>query len=103
MFTTPTEYSSRRPPTAGQSGSIVREDPPFPMEARTMHRWLILVAIALMVFLPALAGDHGKCKYGTQECLDHMASQLKNSGWVGVELETDNPDGYAVSKVIPGS
>jgi len=70
-----------------------------------MHRhiWLILVALALLVFLPALAGDHGKCKYSTQDCLDHMASQLKNSGWVGVELETDNPDGYEVTKVIPGS
>jgi S1-C subfamily serine protease len=70
-----------------------------------MHRHILLiaVAIAVLVALPALAGGHGKCKYGTQECLDHMASQLKNSGWVGVELDTENADGYAVTKVIPGS
>ena len=32
-----------------------------------------------------------------------MAASMKSSGWVGVELETDNPEGYAVTKVIPGS
>ena len=67
------------------------------------HIWLILVAVAILAFLPVFAGDHGKCKYSTQDCLDHMAANMKNSGWVGVEFETDNPDGYEVSRVIPGS
>ena len=64
---------------------------------------LMLVAIVMLTILPALAGESGKCKYSTQDCLDHMANKLKNSGWVGVELETDTPEGYAVTKVIPGS
>jgi C-terminal processing protease CtpA/Prc len=73
-----------------------------------MHRhvWLILAAVAMLAVMPAFAGhggDHSKCKYSTQDCLDHMANQMKNSGWVGVELDTENPDGYEVSKVIPGS
>ncbi len=67
------------------------------------HVWLILVALVMLAILPVFAGDHGKCTYGTQECLDHMAASMKSSGWVGVELETDNPEGYAVTKVIPGS
>ena len=73
-----------------------------------MHRhfWLILVAIVILAVVPAFAGhggDHGKCKYSTQDCLDHMANKMKNSGWVGVELETENPDGYEVTKVVPDS
>ena len=70
-----------------------------------MHRhiWLILAAVAILAILPAFAGhEHGKCSYGTQECLDHMAANLKSSGFVGVELDTDNPQGYEVTKVIPG-
>ena len=73
-----------------------------------MHRhfWLILVAIVILAVVPAFAGhggDHGKCKYSTQDCLDHMANKMKNSGWVGVELESENPEGYEVTKVVPGS
>ncbi len=68
------------------------------------HLWLILIAVAFMAILPALAGsDHAKCKYSTQECLDHMAASMKSSGWVGVELDTDNADGYAVTRIFPGS
>ena len=70
-----------------------------------MHRhiWLILVAVAMIAILPAFAGEHGKCTMSTQDCLDHMAASMKSSGWVGVELDTDKAEGYAVTKVIPGS
>ena len=67
------------------------------------HVWLILVAVAMIAILPAFAGDHGKCTMSTQDCLDHMAASMKSSGWVGVELDTDKAEGYAVTKVIPGS
>ena len=67
------------------------------------HVWMILAALVILAFLPAFAGDHGKCKYSTQECLDHMANKLKSSGWVGVELDENKTQGYAVTKVIPGS
>jgi len=67
------------------------------------HTWLILVAVAVLAFLPVFAGEHGKCTMSTQDCLDHMAASMKSSGWVGVELQTDNPEGYEVTKVVPGS
>lgn len=62
-------------------------------------------ALALALALPAWAGHNGeKCKYPTQECLDHMAEKLKSSGWVGVELDTDEATGIpTVTKVVPGS
>ena len=65
------------------------------------HVWIVLVAIVMLAILPALAGE--KCKYSTQDCLDHMANQMKNSGFVGVEFDSDNAEGYAVTKVYPGS
>ena len=70
-----------------------------------MHRHvcLILVAVAMLAILPVFAGEHGKCTMSTQECLDHMAASMKSSGWVGVEFDPDKPEGYAVTKVIPGS
>jgi len=68
------------------------------------HLWLLILVIAVIAVLPAFAGgDHGKCKYSTQDCLDHMAIKMKSSGWVGVELDTEVAEGYAVTKVFPGS
>src|SRR3989442_11078257 len=82
----------------------IRRVSPYPLEENDMQKrpiWIVLVAIAMLAILPALAGQ--KCKYGTQECLDHMANKMKNSGFVGVELDTDNAEGYAVTRVYPGS
>jgi C-terminal processing protease CtpA/Prc len=53
---------------------------------------------------PVLAGD-SKCTHNTQECLDYMATQMKDSGWVGVELEgSDDKYGpMTLTKVVEGS
>lgn len=74
---------------------------------------LLVAAVALCVFvlLPGagIAGakksgsDEKKCTYPTQECLDHMAQKMKNAGWVGVEMETDDDGHYVIQKVVPGS
>ncbi len=62
-----------------------------------------LVALAV-VATPALAGEYAKCHETTQGCLDHMSSMMKNSGWVGLELDSDDASGgYKVLKVVPGS
>ncbi|HEV8336308.1 MAG TPA: PDZ domain-containing protein [Candidatus Polarisedimenticolia bacterium] len=68
--------------------------------------WLAMLALLVVAALPALAGHEGhqKCTHTTQECLDAMASKMKNSGWVGVELEI-NEENYlmTVKKVVPNS
>jgi membrane-associated protease RseP (regulator of RpoE activity) len=105
-ITNPTEYNSRQPSVARQPG-FAEGSPNFLKEVLTMHRhvWMVLAVLAVLAFLPVFAGGdhHSKCTYGTQECLDHMANKLKNSGWVGVELDTENQEGYLVNKVIAGS
>jgi C-terminal processing protease CtpA/Prc len=69
-------------------------------------RSILLAALAgALVFTGAALAGEGKCKYSTQECLDYMASRLKDSGWVGVELEGDD-EKYGpmkVVKVVPDS
>ena len=68
------------------------------------NAWLGLFTVVLLAALPLLAGDHKKCSYSTQDCLDHMAAHMKNSGWVGVELDVDEETGVmTLNKVVPGS
>ena len=63
-----------------------------------------LAAAILVAAIPAHAGDGGKCTYGTQECLDYMATKMQDSGWVGVELDmNEETHGMTVTKVVEGS
>jgi predicted metalloprotease with PDZ domain len=63
-----------------------------------------LVALSMMMAMaaamPLMAGEGHKCKYATQECLDHMAKELKHRGWVGIEY---NGETMEVTGVIPDS
>ncbi|HXH28510.1 MAG TPA: PDZ domain-containing protein [Candidatus Polarisedimenticolia bacterium] len=70
------------------------------------NRWIVAIALTLVASgILALAGDSGhKCKLSTQDCLNHMAAKMKNSGWVGLELDMDdNTHVLTVTKVVPGS
>jgi len=71
---------------------------------RSAVRYLI-PALVLAALVPAVAGESGKkkCTMNTQDCLDAMSVQMKSSGWVGVEYDTDNPGGLKVINVMPGS
>ena len=68
---------------------------------------LFLTATLLFAGEPAVqSGDsgHKKCPYATQDCLNHMASRMKASGWIGVEYDLDaKTDLYTVQRVVPGS
>lgn len=66
---------------------------------------LLGIGLAIASALPSAAGDYGKkCSEPTQVCLDHMATRMKNSGWVGVELDVDETTGVmTVTKVVSGS
>ncbi len=69
---------------------------------KRLSKWVAVLGLAVLVAAPAFAG-HEKCDYDTQECLDKMAAHMKDSGWVGLELEVSEMGGYEVAKVIPGS
>lgn len=66
-----------------------------------LRKIAIPAALALLMPVVALAGE--KCPYSTQECLDYMANKMKDSGWVGVELDDSDPAAWPVTRVIEDS
>ena len=64
--------------------------------------WLVM-ALVIGLSLPALAGGDHKCTYETQECLDMMASSMKKTGYVGLDLAENDEGGWAVTEVLPDS
>lgn len=68
------------------------------------HPWIAFVVVAALAGGFTMAGDYEKCTASTQECLNMMAAKMKNSGWVGIEMDRDEETGtLTVTKVIPGS
>jgi len=67
--------------------------------------FLAVLALFILAALPALAGgDHKKCPYPTQDCLDKMATKMKDSGWVGIEMDVDETTWVmTIKRVVPGS
>lgn len=64
--------------------------------------WIALLAAGLLTGI-AFAGE-GKCSADTQTCLNMMAQNLKNKGWVGIELDQDEESGkMTVTRVVPES
>ena len=65
-----------------------------------------LLAAAALTALPALSGGEARrCPYPMKDCLDRMSTNLKTTGWVGIEFDDSCVvnGGYRVEKVIQGS
>lgn len=66
--------------------------------------WIAAVAAAgMLTGTLAIAGETWHCKLSTQECLNQMAANMKNSGWIGVVIERDKDDLWLVKEVVAGS
>ena len=75
-----------------------------------MMKRVRIAAILMSIILPALAATAGekekayKCPHTTQECLDVMATRLRDKGWVGISYEMDDVrGGLDVRRVVAGS
>lgn len=68
-----------------------------------MRKLFTMMAVAVLAAVPVFAGSYEKCDGDTQECLDYMANKMKNSGWVGVELDHGEQGELVVTKVVAGS
>jgi len=65
---------------------------------------VVLVVMIMVVSGPVFAGAAGSCTASTQDCLNHMAKNLNNRGWVGIEMDDKGGVGMMViTKVIDGS
>lgn len=71
------------------------------------NAFLTLAIIAAeVVSAPEVVGGGTKCSMSTQDCLDKMSQNLKNSGWIGVELDDaarPAAGGWTITRVVPGS
>ena len=65
----------------------------------------VLAVVMIMVMAaPAMAGEGSKCSASTQDCLNHMAKNLQNRGWVGIEMDDKGGvDKMIITKVVDGS
>lgn len=65
---------------------------------------VLTVVMMMGIAAPAMAGDANKCSASTQDCLNHMAKNLNNRGWVGIEMDDKGGAGMMIiTKVIDGS
>ncbi|NJN64954.1 MAG: PDZ domain-containing protein [Acidobacteria bacterium] len=68
---------------------------------RTLASMAILMAL---VSPAALAGDTMDCTLSTEECVQKLATELRDRGFLGVELDqAQEGEGMLVKKVVPGS
>ena len=71
-----------------------------------MKRLVAAAAVLTVVVMvaPAMAGEGKKCEASTQDCLNYMAKNLKNRGWVGIEMDTKGgTDKMVITKVVENS
>lgn len=70
-----------------------------------MKRTIALASLVLLLSATVFAGGKGeKCKQPVQTCLNEMVLKLKQTGFIGVELDQGkNKEVLIVSKVIEGS
>jgi membrane-associated protease RseP (regulator of RpoE activity) len=77
-----------------------------PMTEDGMKRAICAFAVVMIMVMsaPAFAGEGSACTASTQDCLNHMAKNLKNRGWVGIEMDDNGGmDKMIITKVIDGS
>ncbi|MEK7704841.1 MAG: PDZ domain-containing protein [Myxococcota bacterium] len=70
-----------------------------------MNKTLAPLCGVLLLVSPALAGEHSEsCNLPVQDCLNTMVTKLKDTGFIGVELDVDKATrALMVTKVIAGS
>lgn len=66
-----------------------------------MKKVAILALIVSLTAPPAMASGTSAevCAAETQSCLDQMASELREKGWVGIELEHSDSGALTITRV----
>lgn len=69
-----------------------------------MKKHILLTALLVLAPAAVLAGDEHKCTAPVQDCLNEMVSKLKQTGFIGVDLDdSKGPDHLVVTEVFPGT
>jgi C-terminal processing protease CtpA/Prc len=65
---------------------------------------MLVAAFFALAWAGTVSAGGEKCEYSTQECLDYMATKMKGSGWVGVELDrAEDTEAMRVTRIVANS
>lgn len=68
-----------------------------------MRKVFAVLAVVLVLAVPAMAGEKGKCAGGGEDCLKAMKAKYAEKAWLGINYETDESGHWVVEKVYDGS
>ena len=68
-----------------------------------MRKVFALLVAVLILAMPAMAGEKGKCKGSAEDCLAKMKQKYSEMAWLGIGYETDEAGHWVVDKVYDRS
>jgi len=68
-----------------------------------MKQLFAILVVVLIVAMPAMAGEKGKCAGSGEDCLKKMKAKYGEKAWLGIEYDTDEHGRWVVEKIYKGS
>jgi C-terminal processing protease CtpA/Prc len=68
-----------------------------------MKRIFSLLVVLLVLAMPAMAGEKGKCAGSAEDCLKKMEAKYSTMAWLGIGYDSDEDGHWVVDKVYQGS
>jgi C-terminal processing protease CtpA/Prc len=68
-----------------------------------MKKMFAILVVMLIVAMPAVAGEKGKCSGSGEDCYKKMKAKYGEKAWLGIEYDTDEHGRWVVAKVYKGS
>jgi hypothetical protein len=70
---------------------------------RDMRKVFAVLAVVLVLAIPAMAGEKEKCSGSGEDCLAKMKAKYAEKAWLGISYETDDSGHWIVEKVYDRS
>jgi S1-C subfamily serine protease len=68
-----------------------------------MRKVFAVLVVVLVLAMPAMAGEKGKCKGSGEDCLAKMKAKYGEKAWLGIGYDTDQSGHWVVDKVYDRS
>lgn len=68
-----------------------------------MKKLFAILFVVLIVAMPSLAGEKGKCTGNPEDCQKKMEQKIAHKAWLGIEYDTDEHGRWVVKDVYKNS
>jgi len=68
-----------------------------------MRKVFALLVVMLVLAMPAMAGEKGKCTGNAEDCLKKMQAKYAEKAWLGIGYDTDDSGHWVVNEVYDRS